>query len=270
MCNKKKPMGCPQAVPILTYHHVNPLEGDMITVSVNHFEAQMAFLQRSGYHTLFVSELVNWMQGENPIPKKSLVLTFDDGFRDNYEFAFPVLKKYGIKATLFIVSGWISGERPPVKSGEVIPHHQCNQLIAQGRGDQIAMTWPEVQELQDSGLVEIESHTNTHNKKLYQDASALKEDLNRSREVIADHLKKNSTCLCWPGGGYNRESINAARGAGFTALCTTERGLNQPGGDLSQLKRVTVRDAGSWWLWKTIFLFSHPLWGRLYAKIKPT
>lgn len=258
-----------KAVPILTYHHVNLLEGDMVTVSVNHFEEQMSFLRRKGYHSLFISELVEWMQGKRTLPGKSVVLSFDDGFWDNYDYAFPVLKKYGLKATIFVVTGWISEERDPDRTREVIPHHQGNQLIAQGRGHQIALTWPEVKEMQESGLIEIESHTHSHNKELYQDTPALKEDLGRCREAIQSHLSKKSTCLCWPGGRYSPESILSAQEVGFTALCTTERGLNQPGSDLLRLKRITVKDAGFRWLRKTIFLFSHPRLGKIYAKIKP-
>ena len=258
-----------KAVPILTYHHVNPLEGDMVTVSVNHFEEQMSFLHRRGYHTLFVSELVEWMEGKRTVPEKSVVLSFDDGFWDNYEYAFPILKKYRLKATIFIVTGWISEERDKTRPREVIPHHQGNQLIARGRGDQIAMTWPEAKEMQESGLIEIESHTHSHNKELYQDRPALREDLGRSREAILNHLNKESTCLCWPGGRYSPESIIAAQEVGFIALCTTERGLNQPGGDLFRLKRVTVKRRGFQWLRKTIFIFSHPRLGKMYATIKP-
>jgi peptidoglycan/xylan/chitin deacetylase (PgdA/CDA1 family) len=258
-----------RAVPILTYHHVNHLEGDMVTVSVNHFEEQMSFLHRKGYHSLFVSELVEWMEGKKRLPRKSLVLTFDDGFWDNYEFAFPVLKKYRLKATIFIVTGWVSEGKGPSLSREVIPHQQGNQLIARDQGNLLAMTWPEIKALQDSGLIEIESHTHSHNKELYQDRSALKEDLKRSRQAIFDHLNKNSTCLCWPGGRFNQESIVAAQETGFISLCTTRRGLNHPGGDLLRLKRVTVKDSGYQWLRKTIFLFSNPLLGKIYAKIKP-
>ena len=64
-----------KSVPILTYHHVNPLEGDMVTVSVNHFEEQMSFLHRKGYQTLFVSELAEWMQGKRTVPRRSVVLS---------------------------------------------------------------------------------------------------------------------------------------------------------------------------------------------------
>ncbi len=178
------------AIPILNYHHVNPLEGDMVTVSVNHFEEQMSFLKRKDYHTLFVSELVEWMQGKRKVPKKSVVLSFDDGFWDNYKYAFPILKKYGLKATIFIVTGWISEERNPGQAREVIPHHQVNQLIAQGRGDQIAMTWPEAKEMQESGLIEMESHTHSHNKELYQNTAALKDDLDRSPGIDPKSFKQ--------------------------------------------------------------------------------
>jgi peptidoglycan/xylan/chitin deacetylase (PgdA/CDA1 family) len=257
------------AVPILTYHHVNPLEGDMVTISVDHFEDQMAFLRRRGYHTLFISELVEWMEGKKMLPKKSVALTFDDGFWDNYTYAFPVLKKYNLKATIFIVTGWVSQGNGTDLARKVIPHQQGNQLAASGEGRQISMTWGEVKALQDSGLIEIESHTHSHNKELHMDKPALLEDLRYSRQAIFDHLNKESTCLCWPGGRYNPESVQAAREAGFKALCTTKRGLNQLGGNPLELKRVTVPDSGYPWLRKTIFLFSHTLSGKLYAKIKP-
>jgi len=258
-----------KAVPILTYHHVNPLEEDMVTVSVNHFEEQMSFLKRKGYHPLFVSELVEWMEGKRDIPQRSVVLTFDDGFWDNFQYALPILRKYHLKATIFIVTGWMSEENRTTVSREVVSHHQCNELVSQGQGDQIAMTWPEVKKLQDSGLIEIESHTHFHNKELYLDIPALKEDLRRSREAILKHLHKTSTCLCWPGGRYSPESIKAAQEVGFTALCTTERGLNQLGTDLLRLKRVTVKDDGFQWLRKTVFIFSRPRLGKIYATIKP-
>ncbi len=258
-----------EAVPILTYHHVNPLPGDMVTVTPEHFEAQMAFLRRSGYRSLFIDELLDWMAGKNPLTGKAVVLTFDDGYRDNHRFAYPVLKKFGIKATIFLVTGW-AGEKQGDGAGDrIYSHRECRELSEAGRADRLALGWPEARRLEEEGLVRIESHTHEHTKNLFADLRALKDSLRLSQEALQIHLGKKSTCLCWPGGRYNAASLEAAREFGFTSCCTTERGLNIPGGDPWRLKRITVKDAGIGWLRKTLFLFSRPRWGNLYVRLKP-
>jgi peptidoglycan/xylan/chitin deacetylase (PgdA/CDA1 family) len=258
-----------KAVPILTYHHVNPLPGDMVTVTPDYFKAQMAFLSRSGYRSLFIDELLDWMAGKNPLTGKAVVLTFDDGYRDNIRFAYPILKKFGIKATIFLVTGWAGEGRRDEDRDRVYAHRECRELSEAGLADRIALSWPEARRLEEEGLVRIESHTHEHTKNLFADGAALKKSLRFSQEALQTHLGKKSSCLCWPGGRYNAASLEAAREFAFTSCCTTERGLNRPGGDPWRLKRITVKDTGAGWLRKTLFLFSRPGLGNLYVRVKP-
>lgn len=257
------------AVPIITYHHVTPIEEDMVTVSLIHFQAQMAYLYHQGFTTLSLKELLMILEGSRPLPKRPVALTFDDGYWDNYRFAYPILKKYGFKATIFAVTGWMAEDRAGFPPEQIVTHHQCWDLIDQGRAAEIALTWPEAREMEESGLIRIESHSHAHNKNLYQDPPALKENLKISQETFLTHLKRTSSALCWPGGRYNEQSLDIARELGFRSCCTVERGLNRPGSDPFRLKRVTVTDAGPRWLKKTLFIFSNPCLGSFYAKIKP-
>ncbi|MBI3755206.1 MAG: polysaccharide deacetylase family protein [Deltaproteobacteria bacterium] len=124
-------------VPVFMYHHVSPHKGDMVTVTPDVFEAQMRFLKEAGYRTLSVDELVEIADGNLEIKEKAVVVTFDDGYLDNYVYAFPVLKKYNIKATIFVVTDWVEkssefvgayGHMPPLHN-----HGECKRLINEGK-----------------------------------------------------------------------------------------------------------------------------------------
>ena len=258
-----------RSVPILTYHHVNPMPGEMITVTPDHFEQQMAFLLRERYRSLFIDELLDWMGGRMVLNQKAVVLTFDDGYRDNYRFAFSILKEYGMKATVFLVTGWADADRGERKEPRLFSHQECRRLAERGEAARMALSWEEAREMETSGLIRIESHTHHHQKNLFADSASLRESLRLSQEAFQRHLGKKSACLCWPGGRYNKESLEIAGQLGFRSCCTTERGVNVSGQDPFRLKRITVKDAGAGWLRKTLFIFSRPRIGAFYARLKP-
>jgi peptidoglycan/xylan/chitin deacetylase (PgdA/CDA1 family) len=259
----------PKSIPILAYHHVNPLTNDMITVSLMHFESHMAFLHRRGFTSLFVSEALDCLMGRRALPSKPVVLTFDDGYQDNFQFAFPLLKKYKIKATIFIVTGWMEEQRIPENEKNLLTHRQCMDVVQQGQAARIALSWEEARLMEESGLVEFESHGHSHNKDLYRNIPMLRQDLYLSQECFIRHLNRESRHFCWPGGRYDASSLKVPGGLGFLSTCTTERGINIPGSDPMRLKRVTAKDDSAPWLKKTLFIFSSPFLGGLYAKIKP-
>ena len=96
-----------RTIPVFMYHHVNPHKGDMVTITPGVFDAQMKFLAETGYRTLSADELVEFAGGNLAIKGKAVAVTFDDGYLDNYVYVFHVLKKYNIKATIFIVTDWV-------------------------------------------------------------------------------------------------------------------------------------------------------------------
>ena len=90
------------ALPILMYHHVSPNSG-LVTVSPDTFKAQIKVLAKEGWHTIGTEQLESFYAGEH-LPKKSLMITFDDGYLDNWTYAFPILQKLSVKATVYLVT----------------------------------------------------------------------------------------------------------------------------------------------------------------------
>src|SRR5699024_11972582 len=98
-----------QNIPVLMYPHVGP-EGGSLTVAVEHFEQQIRGLAKQGYHSLRADEIEAFFKGE-AVPEKSVVLTFDDGYLDNWVYAHPVLKKYGMTGIMFVITSLIGEDR---------------------------------------------------------------------------------------------------------------------------------------------------------------
>lgn len=95
-----------RVVPVLMYHHISPSPG-LVTVSPDHFAAQMHWLKRHGYTALTLDALAGFLAGE-PVPDKSVVITFDDGYVDNWVHAHPVLQATGLHAVLFVITRWLT------------------------------------------------------------------------------------------------------------------------------------------------------------------
>jgi peptidoglycan/xylan/chitin deacetylase (PgdA/CDA1 family) len=124
-----------QTVPILCYHRLGPGSSKML-VSAANFAQQMDWLAANGWRVLALKDVLDFLQGHRALPPKSVVLTFDDGYESVYRHAFPVLKKHGFAATVFVYTDFM------------------------GAGD--ALSWAQIQEMNASGLVDIQAHSKTH------------------------------------------------------------------------------------------------------------
>lgn len=124
-----------QTVPILCYHRFGS-NRSKLSVTPAAFEQQMEYLAKNGYRVITLSQLAAFLSGREPLPKKSVVVTIDDGYRSIYEIAFPILRKYQFPATIFLYSDFV------------------------GLPD--ALTWTQMQEMMRSGLVEIQPHSKSH------------------------------------------------------------------------------------------------------------
>ncbi len=150
------------SIPVLYYHHVEP--GDPITPRV--FEIQMQYLLSKGYRSISLLELAEFMQGLHRPGRKSFVLTFDDGFYCNYRHLFPILKKSGLKATVFAVTG---ARKQSIDAG---PREQARGYTARSGANAEATanfaTWDELKAMAESGLVQVEDHSLFHDR-VYRD-----------------------------------------------------------------------------------------------------
>ncbi|WP_099140835.1 polysaccharide deacetylase family protein [Xenorhabdus kozodoii] len=219
-------------IPLLTYHHIlkdkNHFLHTSTTTSQAAFREQMAYLKRAGYTTISLYELEGYLNGSINLPAKVVGLTFDDGLKSVYRYAYPILQKNGQKATLFIISSRI--KRHPQK---------WNPNTLQ------FLSLPELYAMQD--VFDFQSHTHflhrlRKNKQpilLSRSYHNVLYDFERSRRVISQ-LNPHVFYLSYPFGGYNPKAIKAAKQAGFHLAVTTVQGKVKLGDNPFSLKRLYI------------------------------
>lgn len=263
-----------RVLPVLMYHHVSPSPG-LVTVSPENFRAQMQDLANAGWHTVGSAELADFLAGGS-LPVRSVAITFDDGYLDNYIHAFPVLREFGLHATIFVVTGWLSdGPARKFPDAVALPDHRaCKAAIAAGRADDVMLRWSEIGEMLAGGAVEVHSHTHTHTRwdRTVSDLSArrqsLAEDLATSRATLQHRLGFEERHLCWPQGYFDDDYVAVAQAGGFSHLYTTRRRMNYQGSPTARIGRIDTRDKGAGWLVPRLNLYTTPVVGELYCHLR--
>ena len=197
-----------QTVPILTYHKFSKQKTDLITVTERAFEEQMRYLRDNGYRVITLDEFFEFLDLKRQIPRKSVVITIDDGWRSTYDIAFPILKKYGYPATLFVYTDMISGSSK-------------------------TLSWDLLEKMSHGGI-DIQCHTKSHRNlitKDYQESfrdyfDILKKELMDSSGIIKKHLNKDVKYLAYPYGDTNHLVVALLRKLGYRGALTVERGSN--------------------------------------------
>jgi len=201
-------------VPILAYHRVNDTDKNPTTLTVADFEEQMKFLADNGYHVISPDDLLDaWESGKN-LPSKPIVLTFDDGHKDIYKNVFPILQKYNMRATVFIVTDHI--------------------------GMKDYLSWDFVRALQAGGFMDFESHTMS-----YKDLTTLKGDklwneIYGSKQALEWALKKPAKFIAYPDGKYSHDAEDTSKEVGFRAGFIEDYGLAENDDDNYILTRIPV------------------------------
>lgn len=268
-----------RTVPVLMYHHVSP-SADMITTTPEYFEQHVAWLARAGFTTLDAQGFARFLSGA-PVPDKSVLITFDDGYLDNWIYAHPVLQRYGMKAVLFVITGLVhdGAVRPHAGQGKSLPltpsHRACEAAIEAGQADSVMLRWSEIQAMRAAGTFDVHSHTHTHTRwdkqpiAVAEKRARLADDLQRSRRAMEDELGDATSHLCWPQGYFDDDYIQEAQAAGFRYLYTTDpRGQNQPGTDPLHIYRIAAKNEPGTWLRRRLFLARHKILGPLYDKVR--
>lgn len=264
------------SIPVLMYHHVRPGAG-MIACTPENFESQLQWLRANGYKGLSLDEFTRHLAGEDV--GKGVVITFDDGYLNNWIYAFPLLKKYGFKATIFLVTSWLHhGElRPNTEQGGDMPicpdHHECEARIAAGNSDEVILRWSEVAAMQQSGLIEFHSHTHTHTRWDKQPTEnknqKMQWELAQSKQTLARELGEVSNHLCWPQGYFDEDYVRLAQEAGFKYLYTTQAfGRNTTSTPSTHIHRFAVRNRPGTTLGKRIRSGHHPLIAPVFNSFK--
>lgn len=205
-------------VPILTYHHVGIPSGKwrLNTVSSRSFDYQMNFMKRHGFQVISFDDLVEGIKQGKEFARNTVVLQFDDGYEDNYQYAFPILKKYGYPATVFLISDVI-GKRPDF------------------------LTWDQVKEMEKYNIA-AGAHTRHHvYLPMVSDAMA-QDEIAGSKKVIEAHLGHPIDYFAYPSGGFTPEDKHLIEQAGYKAAVTTNRGKGKFNLDLYEIKRIHMND----------------------------
>lgn len=218
-----------QGIPILMYHKVNPdpkTGGLGLRVPPDQFEWQMKYLHRNGYQSISLTDVMDHFQKGKHLPDKPIVITFDDGYKDNYDFAYPIMQKYGYTGTIFVVSKAIGN----TNFFDVEKHLQPVNKI---------MDWNEIKELDRAGFV-IGAHTVDHPHLAEVSPEVARYQIEESKRALEHGLKKPVEVLAYPYGSYNDTVAQITQKAGYRAAVTTELGLAKPTSDPFKLKRIRV------------------------------
>lgn len=186
-------------IPVLLYHNLeSPLTGYRTTnITPDLFKEHMLGLKERGYNTILVSDYYKYINGEFNMPENPIMITFDDGYLSNYEDAYPVLKELGMCATIFIVTSTV-GEEP--SGGKVnTPHFNWEQAI----------------EMQNSGVIDIQSHSYSHKNMSLISESVLNDELSFSLRDLNEHIPKEVSIFAYPYGGYNENTLNRVIEVGY-------------------------------------------------------
>lgn len=262
-------------VPVLMYHHVNPNKGDMITVAPDVFEKQMRHIKEKGYRTLSLSELIDFIEGRVHFKEKCVAITFDDGYLDNYIYAYPILKRYGLRAAVFLVSRWVDGASVIKDKKAVVDefkkrpvtHSDAKALAEKKEFERFSISWDMVFEMRKSGLIEFYSHTASHSACDTISGEEVLKELKESKATIESRLRERCDLLCWPKGKFNAATVEAAKQAGYKGLFTTIHGIVKKGSSPFSIKRIVVKDKADWFK-SRLRIYTNPLMAEVYLRFK--
>lgn len=222
-------------VPVLMYHNLDEKPDPKkitYTMKPKLFEKHMLALKAKGYTTVTSEDLNDYIYEAKPLPKKSILITLDDGKTNNYTYAYPVLKNLQMKATMFAI----------VHANEV---HENEDYL----------DWVKLKEMSDSSFIDVQSHTydlhhkiknnpvifnkdNSESKEVY--SKRILDDLVLSKNLLEKNLGKSITSLAYPYGEYDEDIEILAKKAGYTQTYTTDVGIMKKTDSPYLIKRMNV------------------------------
>jgi len=218
-------------VPVLMYHYIRPMPdcsldklGCSLTVTPKIFEAQLSFLVSHGWTAVTLDTLAASFRDPTILPAKPVVLTFDDGYEDFYTTAFPIIKRYGLPATIYVLA---EGER---------------MNLVQGYGHYMSDT--QIRELSISPLITVAAHTVDHSSLKGRSAYLQYDQIFRSKSEIESIIGKPVNHFAYPYGAFDAVTIKYVREAGFVTAASTIAGAINSESTRYSLHRVRIGSGG--------------------------
>lgn len=185
------------------------------------FERQMFLLKLLRIQTISLQDLVSFYQARKNIHPRSVVLTFDDGYEDNYFYAFPILRKYGLRATIFLVTDLI-GKKNSWDSGTI-------QLLRESQ----------IEEMHSAGI-DFGSHTATHLDLTQTNGNLIREELLRSKEKLISLTRRLEISFCYPYARASEAAKKVVQEAGYFCALAGSEGIGEEVEDLFSLHRIQI------------------------------
>lgn len=194
-------------IPILTYHSVDSTNS-VISISPKAFRAQINYLSDKGYRTISLNDFLNRLARDdyNTEKLKEVVLTFDDGFKNNYTEVLPILTEFNFTATIFLTTGFLN--------------KMCTWEREKSIGNIPLLNWKEIREMDRYGI-EFGAHTVNHVDLTSLGIKEAEKEITDSKKIIEDKLGKTVHFFCYPFGRHNDTIDELVAGSGFKAGCTT-------------------------------------------------
>lgn len=204
------------------YHHIAlpPYDADAVrrdlSLPPGVFEQQLQYLVKQGYTSITLSDLIQHLTRGAPLPPEPVILTFDDGYRDAYTEAFPLLQEHGMSGIFFLTTGFID------------------------RGDPNYLSWAQVQEMHGARM-QFGSHTYTHPDLRDKSVEYLVWQILGSKEAIEQRIHEPVRFFSYPSGRYDQRTVDVLRSAHFWGAVTTHQGMEQSSEYLFELQRIRIR-----------------------------
>ncbi|MEW6614205.1 MAG: polysaccharide deacetylase family protein [Thermodesulfobacteriota bacterium] len=217
-------------IPVLMYHRITDEKPQSklkkLLVTPDRFARQMNYLHIHGYSTVTIDEFLSILKDGWDPSFKPAIITFDDGYKDNYTFAFPILKQYGFKSIIFLVTKYIGG----------------SNLWDKAKGEPVTplLSWSEILEMKEYGI-EFGSHGHSHSNLTEISEREQAFELEESKRVLEKGLHQEIKVFSYPFGLFNESTLEKVDKSGYSVAFTTKPGKNNRGDDLNRLKRIIVK-----------------------------
>lgn len=209
-------------IPVLMYHNTDYVFSDdqaLSSITPANFENHLAEFKKRGYNAISVKDYISYTEGKYSMPENPFIITFDDGYLSNYTYALPLLEKYDYKAAIFVVTGSVG------VTDVAFPHFD----------------WNIAKEMQDSGYIEIYSHTDSHLDLTTLSPAQLTFEFRRSKIMIESRLGVKCDAFAAPFGKFSQQAISCASAAGYKLMMRVGEVCGDiPSDGIISLKRHTV------------------------------
>jgi peptidoglycan/xylan/chitin deacetylase (PgdA/CDA1 family) len=188
-----------------------------LSVPPEQFRAQMRYLAENGYHTVTLDDLIYALTQGRALPSQPVVLTFDDGYIDAYQNAFPILREFGFVGTFFVVTGWIDDGNPAY------------------------ISWDQAREMAQAGM-HIEAHSKTHQDLVSKPNDFIVYEVLGSIESIEAHVGRRPRFFCYPAGSFDDALVSVLPDFGLWGAVTTQGGTRHYSDQLYTIRRARIRN----------------------------